>query len=449
MNKKIFWFFLLLVCLLGLFLRLRNIGNVPLPGQSQDEYSNAWVGMSILQSGVPVGMSGLTGNRNELRVYVNTDRIFQGSAGGDATTIDYPWFDHPPVVGLITGGFAYVKGARVFEDVRAAVIRKPAVFFSILTIMLIGLLGAELFSPMVGLIGALFYAISPLTTVMNRMVQAENYFTPLALFGLYGLFKFSQSKAKAWWYLGTITLMLGVLMKLSSVAFVIAALFLLKKTNKQNWPWITTGVFVLAAVSWWIVWGMALDSGAFWAVLLGNSQRAYGIGYQAVSDLLTTVKVTGTKTITDGWVLLSFLGFVTLMVSKEKNKQWIIIPVICYLAIYLFLGSQSYGWYRLPFFPLTFIALGYLTVTIFKQAELGGVLLSLIPLGISASRVIPTTGTWLAAWRIIPLLMMAVGYFVANKNLSRFFLGLVLTAAIVVSVIYNLKIDISFWYQLS
>ncbi len=447
--NKFFWPSLVFICLLGLFLRWKNLANVPLPGQSQDEYSNAWVGLSMIQTGVPVGMSGLSGNRNEKRVYINSDRIFQVSSGGDATTIDYPWFDHPPVVGLITGGFAYIKGARVFEDVRAAVIRKPAVGFSLVTIVGIGLLGMELFSPLVGLAAALFYAISPLTTVMNRMVQAENYLTPLAIFSLLFFWKFGRVKKMKWWYLGAAALMVAMLMKLSSIAFVIAAMVLLKKTSKQNWPWIMTGVFALAAVSFWVIWGMALDAGAFWAVLAGNSQRAYGIGYQAVSDLLTTVKITGTKTITDGWVLASFLGLVALMISKEKNKQWIIVPMISYLLVYLFLGSQSYGWYRLPFFPLTFVALGYLTVEIMKRAELGGALLFLIPLGISASRVIPTTGLWLSLWRVLPLFLIFGAYFVANKKISRVVLSLILLAAVAISIVYNLKIDVSFWYQLS
>jgi len=40
--------------------------------------------------------------------------------------INYPWFDHPPLMGLLTGGWAYLKGARIFEDTTTSIIRKPS-----------------------------------------------------------------------------------------------------------------------------------------------------------------------------------------------------------------------------------------------------------------------------------------------------------------------------------
>ncbi len=448
MNKA-FLALLLMITLFGFTLRYRNIGQIPLPGQSQDEYSNAWVGLSIIETGMPLGMSGLSGNLNQRRIYINPDRIFQQTASGDPMTIAYPWFDHPPLVGLITGGFSYLKGVRIFEDVSASVVRKPAVAFSVLTIFMIGLLGKAWFSGPAGLLAALFYAISPLTTITNRMVQAENFFTPMVLISLYCWWTFTKRKKKVWWYLGSIAIMTAVLMKLSVVAFVIAGIVLLRENYKQKWPFIMMGVFALAAFSWWAIYGAALSAGSFWAVLFSNSHRAYGIGYQAVSDLLTTVKVTGQKTITDGWVLASFLGFMALAVSEAKNKRWLVAPLMFYLAIYLFFGSESYGWYRLPFFPFTFIALGYFTVELWKKGELSGILLFLIPLGISATKVFPTAGSWLLLWRALPIASLLVGYFVNSRKLNRLILTVFILAAVIVSLVYNLKIDITTWYQLS
>ena len=449
MSKKVFYLVLLPILSLGLILRWRNLGNVPLPGQSQDEYSNAWVGMSIIESGVPVGMSGMKAYSVQKRVYINPDRIFQQSASGDATTLNYPWFDHPPLVPLITGGFAYFKGARVFEDVSAVTIRKPVAALSAVTMALIGILASQLFGPAVGLFAALFYAIAPLTTVMNRMVQAENFFVPLGLFSLLCFFRFSKAKEKRWWYLGVAGLMAGVLVKLSFIAFVVAAILLLKQTVKKSWPWVTAGIFVLAALSWWVIYGLALSPSTFANVLLSNSERAYGIGYQAVADLVTTVKVTGTKTIADGWVLASFLGMIALMASEEKNKRWIVLPFLSYLSIFLFFGGESFGWYRLPFFPFTFIALGYLTVELVKKANPSGLLLFLVPLGVSATRVIPTDGIWLVGWRIIPMAIVLIGYLVSDKRVNRLILATLVAVAVLVSVIYNLKIDVSLWYKIS
>jgi len=449
MNKKLFWLLLILITIFGFYLRWRRLAEVPLPGQSQDEYSNAWVGLSLIQTGMPVGLSGVGGNLNSQRIYVNPDRVFQKTAAGDAMTIGYPWFDHPPLVPLITGGFAYFKGARVFEDVSAVTLRKPVAGLSILIIGLTGLLAMELFGPAAGLLAALFYAAAPLTTIMNRMVQAENFMMAAVLFSFYCLFRFSLNKKKIWWYLAAAGLAACVLTKISGFAFVIAAMALLKTSSKQKWPWLGLGALALAAFSWWVMFGLALSPESFFDVLLSNSQRAYGIGYQAVADLLTTVKVTGTKTITDGWVLASFLGFIALAVSGAKNKNWVTVPVLTYLAVYLFFGSQSYGWYRLPFFPFTFMALGFLAVELFKKAELAGLLLFLIPLGVSAAKVIPVDGIWLTGFRLLPLIVITGGYFLRNEKINRLVLVFLMVLAVVISLIYNLKIDISFWYQLS
>lgn len=449
MNKFIASTALFVICMLGFALRLQNIATVPLPGQSQDEYSNAWVGLSIIQIGMPVGISGVKGNLFSKRMYINPDRIFQQTAGGDPMTVAYPWFDHPPLVGLIVGGFAHMKGVRVFEDASVAILRKPAVAFSVLTITLIGIIGMELFGLWTGIFASLFYAISPLTTISNRMVQAENFLIPIVLASLYYFYRFGVTKKKFWWYLGATSLMIAMLMKLSSIAFVIAAIVLLKKTNKQSWPWVMVGVFALAAISWWAIWGVTLSSDSFWGVLFSNSRRTYGIGYQAVSDLFTTVKITGAKTITDGWILASFLGLLALIVSEEKHKDWIVYPSLCYLVIYLFFGSESYGWYRLPFFPFTFIALGHLTTKLFERAELLGMLLFLIPLGVSASKIIPTTGSWLLVWRVVPIVSVVYGLWSQSRRLNQVILTAFIISAILTTVIYNLKIDVNFWYQLS
>ena len=448
MKTKFFFGLLLTITLFGGLLRLKNLATIPFPGQSQDEYSNTWVGLSLIQIGMPVGMSGVSGNLHRERIYINPDRIFQQTAAGDPMTIAYPWFDHPPLVGMITGSFAYLRGGRLFEDATSGVIRKPAVAFGIATIFLTGIVASTLFGNAVGLLAALFYAVSPLVTVTNRMIQAENFFTPLALLALYCWFQFAQKKRKAFIYLSLLPVIAAVLCKLSAFAFVLAGMLLLYRLTGKKWPAVLVGTAALAAFSWWAIFGVTLSPTAFWSVLTGNSARIYGIGFQAVAELITTTKVTGTKTISDGWVLASFVSLFVLFFSKVKNKEWILVPSLCYLAVYLFFGGESYGWYRIPFYPFGFIALASLTVEIFRSAEIAGVFLFLIPLGVAAGKVTSPVGNWLTIWRVFPVVSVVLGDLFANKLVNRVLLALVFAAAIVVSLIYNLKIDISFWYQL-
>src|SRR3989338_10926940 len=106
MNKKswLIGFFFSLVLVIGYQLRVKNSVNVPLPGQSTDEYSNAWVGLSLIRLGVPVGISGLVGIR-DYPTYINPDRILSSTVPGGALPISYPWFDHPQMMGIFSGTF--------------------------------------------------------------------------------------------------------------------------------------------------------------------------------------------------------------------------------------------------------------------------------------------------------------------------------------------------------
>src|SRR3989344_6600450 len=114
MNKLIKVLLLIGVMVLAFKLRAENYAKVPLAGESLDEYSNVWVGWSLLKWGMPVGGLGVGGYQNREYHYINVDRIYQTGMYPNPVEINYPWFDHPPLLGLVTGSYAYVKGARVF-----------------------------------------------------------------------------------------------------------------------------------------------------------------------------------------------------------------------------------------------------------------------------------------------------------------------------------------------
>ena len=84
------------VVFFGLLLRYHGLSRVPLPGESMDEYSYSWVGLSLIRLGVPVGRSGLLGYGGNDYRYVNVDGVFSTTAGGSPLEINKPWFDHPP-----------------------------------------------------------------------------------------------------------------------------------------------------------------------------------------------------------------------------------------------------------------------------------------------------------------------------------------------------------------
>jgi len=85
MKKGIWLTILALVVTLviAFLLRYQNFASVPLPGQSTDEYSNTWVGLSLIRLGMPVGISGLVGIKN-YPTYINPDRILSSTVPGGA-----------------------------------------------------------------------------------------------------------------------------------------------------------------------------------------------------------------------------------------------------------------------------------------------------------------------------------------------------------------------------
>lgn len=79
-----------LVIVLSYKLRELKYDVIPTRGQSFDEYSNSWVGLSLIRLGVPVGSSGLAGYDEDIRRYVNVDRVLQSHVVGPNVVVGKP-----------------------------------------------------------------------------------------------------------------------------------------------------------------------------------------------------------------------------------------------------------------------------------------------------------------------------------------------------------------------
>ncbi len=461
--KKILTASLLIVILFGGFLLRKNgFATTPPPGESTDEYSNAWVGLSLLQIGYPVGISGLPSYGEHDFRYINVDRVFSSNTVmGNAMPIDRPWFDHPPMMGLMTGSFAYLKGARVFEDASAVIIRKPVLVLSVLTIGLIFWLGTLIAGARAGLLSSLFYSISPLMVINSRLVQAENGFLPLFLLSTIFIYYFEKKKQTKYLYLSAVIAGLAVLFKLSAVSVTLSSLILLVSVKQDKTVLIkniTRFVIVVGGfLSLFLTYGFAYDWNLFVKTFLSNSGRKYGIGLQAVYELITISKVTGKKYLTDGWPLAGWLSILALSFKDQLEKyKYVFVPLISYLCTYLFFGSESFGWYRIPTYPFLFISLAIL---IQKSMESGFVTLSslilLSPIGLAGEKLLSVDKAIIntSVWRYcIPLLLalsvlLSANNFKISKSINRAILLVVILLAVYASIKYNQIIDISYWYK--
>lgn len=456
------------VLILSFYLRYQNYDSVPLKGQSWDEYSYSWTGLSLIRLGVPVGISGIDGYKmNDLR-YINIDHVFQNTAEGNPIVFNEPWFDHPPLLGLITGGFSYLRGARVFEDTGTFLIRKPMIVLGTVSVLLVFLIGFLNFDYWVGIISALIYGTMPLVVISSRMVQGENGLIPFMLASFLFLSLFLKKKKIVLLFLSAMFAGLASLCKLSGLVSVLIAVISLFLFEKNKTDFVKKSVFfVLIAVSLtslFVIYGAVLDWETFVNIFKSNSNRFYGIGTAAIYNLFVHVKVTHSKTMADAWPLASWIAFLVLCCKKisTKPEKLLVIGVLSYLIFYIFLGSYSYGWYALPFWPILCLILGRLISMGFRKKEylLAGFILLFLPFGLLLEKVVNVvdfqkySGFWRYGLGFL-LVLMLLGRYHKEKGLglfsglSKFFLFVLFLLTIYLNVRFVGMINIDSWYGLS
>ena len=429
-----------------------------------DEYSFAWVGLSLIQVGTPIATSGIPGYNNTDHRYINVDQVFRGAAKGNPFPINYPWFDHPPLLGLITGGYAYLNGARVFEDALISFIRKPMIVFGTLSILLLFVFVKKIFGIKEAVAVSIIYTTSPLAIISSRMVQAENLLIPLFLMSLITTYFFLEKK-KVWLlYLTGIISGISLLVKFSGLAIILSNLFLIlyffPGGIKKSFPAVITfSVVSLSFFIFFISYGAAYDINQFFGILISNSNRTYSVGPHALFDLLTTTRITALKYFTDGFILSGWLAAILLFVipSEQKKKEmFLLIPMVCYLIIFLLFGSEPYGWYRFPFLPFLFAAIARVFVLTLKNPNLTLplFLILLLPVGISLSKITGIgnfqsyAGYW--RWGLTSLLILLLTYHLKpDSKTLKFLTFIILCSLFIFSIYLNLnyfwKVTPEYW----
>ncbi|OHA68750.1 MAG: hypothetical protein A3I38_02405 [Candidatus Wildermuthbacteria bacterium RIFCSPLOWO2_02_FULL_47_10] len=448
----------LLILILGFYLRYKNHSLVPLPGESTDEYSNSWVGLSLIQLGLPVGRSGLLGYGGSDPRYINVDRIYSTTAGGGPLGINQPWLDHPPLLPLISGGYAYLSGARIFEDAAAQIIRKPMLIIGVISVALVGVLTYQLVGTGAALLAMALFATSPLVTVTSRMIQGENGVSVAFLASLIFLNSYVTKRGNIFLWLSALAAGGALLFKVSGIAVAICgAIILLSQENKKiGLRYWETALFLTVALSFlalFFVYGAAFDWSTFVIVWQSNSTRPYDIGFGSLFDLLTTTKITVSKRLTEGWPLVGWISvFLLMMREKKRLFFFVVLPVLVYLVIFLLMGGSAYGWYRLPFMPFLFIAIAVILADGFSSADkLLPVLLTLIPLGMTIHKL--SEAHRLAA--IIPLwrygLPAVIGWFLFGKKarLNRFLYITLILMALAANIWLDLSLTPEFYLKIN
>lgn len=467
MNNKIFigikllLFFLILV--LALFVRKRNYAEIPIPGQSLDEYSYSWVGLSLFEIGMPVASSGMGGYKNILPRYVNVDRFFQTVSSGDPITINYPWMDHPPLLGLITGGYAYLSGVKVFEDTTSYIIRKPIIIISTISVGLLMIYCWVNFGYFTSIIGGLIYGTTPLVVLSGRMIQAENAIIPSLLACMICISMYFKRKNDYWLLLAALSSGIATLFKLTGFVCNLFVLFALldkyKTINKVFWKDFLFFLTISLPISFlFVIFGAVYGLDNFKNILFSNYNRFYGIGPNSIIELIRNQRLTQHKFLPEVSIISGWLVFLGLIIKKQRNTgvKLTLFAIFSYLIVYIFFGSQPYGWYTFPFWTFLIVVLAkFLTDGIAKGKNLIGVFFILLTiLGFNISRIVgifefqPYANLWRFGISVIIFILIIKQLISFNKSLLFKILFLIMFGVIIYTNIrYLNSINLDYWWQ--
>lgn len=338
-----------IIILLGsLFLRLHNYTAYPQRGSTSDEYTYSFLGVSLLTRGAPISWSHFD--------YPNKTIT---TIHGIQFPIVSPYFDHPPLFGLLVGGWALLSGENTFEKVDLATIRLVPLFLSLVTSVLLFLIAHRLYSYNVAIWALLIYSTATVFVMNSRVVVSETFLTPLFLASLFILTHFKRLNIRTAVVLGLLA-GLALLTKMLGIAVFLAMLFLLFVERVQSKVVVTVSLVFLLFVGLLLLYAAYFDWSLFWQIQVAQGARE--IGPQTLWLLMRDATIVN-KVFRDGWYFFGFFALFFLF-SDYRKHVFIIAPSLLYLVLLLssLTREGNSGWYMIPLFPFFSIATAYVLV---------------------------------------------------------------------------------------
>ena len=394
MAKKIVEILLLiLIILIGNNARSASYATVPQPGENSDEYAYAWAGLTLLTQGKPEAWTHFPdAYKNAKKEKVNVDHIFEKNPDFPEFTIVSPWFDNPPATGLITGGYAYLKGFRSLEEVSVITIRRPMLGIAILTTALLYVFASLVFNKKTGMLAAFLYSIIPSIVISSRLALAENFMAPLFLLTAIFALLYLKSRDNKYWILACLIGSFSILFKISAVAIPLALFLIALKYGRNEKPNLLKRLFLSFSFAFivYLLYGLVLGFDEFVQLAVQQSQRFYGASSEAFYQAFTQAKIT--KTLTDGWLNMAWVSALIVSFKHFRKNRFRFINIIfifSYLVVFLIFGSEAYGHYRIPFYPFLILSAAYVLMDVFQRPNIFLFLtLMLLPFGTTLHRLI-------------------------------------------------------------
>lgn len=367
-TKKISVVLLLVILVVGFLLRYHDYTHWPREGATFDEFAWTFLGLSLWEKGIPTSWSPHPEYKN---------RVEYKNPQGARFTLVTPYLEHPPLFGLIAGGFARLRGITSFGQVTSAKIRPFALFLGTLSIFAVYILANAVYGTPVGLLSAFLYAIIPTVAIGSRLVQNENFFIPFFLFALYFAYQYIHRHRQCDLVITTILCAVLPLAKVPWIAasLAVSSMFIFAK------KWRAALLVLLATClcfSGFIIWGMTLDKALF--INLWKLQLAR---YDLTFDSLFTIfrePIIADRTLVDGWIYFGWAAMVMVLLKDIKKNLPIVLGFLAYGAIFVFAipSEPLHGWYRYPFYPFLVISIAVFLYESFDKKYFAMALFSIV-----------------------------------------------------------------------
>lgn len=342
--SKVNILFLILIIVIGFWLRSFNITNTPRHGATFDEFAWTWLGINLIQHRVPISWSSQPQYENKKHL------IYQGAA----FWIVKPYLEHPPLFGFVAGASALLSGAKDMYSVTLTNMRPLSLALGLLSITALFLFTNSLYGRTIALISTILYATVPTIVIGSRIVQNENFLIPFWLLTLYLINKYLRTQ-KLW--MRNVAAIIAGLLVLAKIPWVVVAMSLgMILLYKGKWKdALFVGIVAIGFFSLFVVYGIYFDKQLFFDLWRLQAAR-YDISFDGLYSIFTNPLLVD-RYYLDGWILFGWLSI--FFISKDLKKHaFVLLPFIGYFAFYVFAipNEPAHGWYRYPFYPFLLIS---------------------------------------------------------------------------------------------
>jgi 4-amino-4-deoxy-L-arabinose transferase-like glycosyltransferase len=393
---------LALVVVVAAGLRIHGYTTYPALKGWPDELAWSGSGLTLITDHYPSGYSALAAYPHRETV------VFAGMA----LPVVKPWLDNPPLFSLLIGGSAWLGGARHITEVSPAWDRAPPILLSLVSLVLLYVIGRRLASHAEALLAVIALAVSPAAVAFARQPVSEALLAPMILLLLITLERHVTQPAgwSRWLGVALGLCLVAPLVKVPGIALagVAAPILTLRGRWRAALACACAGIIGLAV---FVAYGLALDWSTFLAVQREQAGRLLGASGAFdffVGPSYYALPIDSQNVVHDGWWILGLIGLGALVLEGEQRlAEFVAWPVVIYGTTILLLGSgHVFTYYHLAVYPLAYLAAASLAVRTANRLSLPGLGL-VIGLAAAATRV-PGLASSAMPWLIACVILVVV-----------------------------------------